>query len=176
MKPQPVHRSTGGALAVDAPGRRRLPVLLRRAWYGLNQAFRRRIAPLGITPDQFTVLRTLLEFEGLTQRQLADQMTSDANTIAALVRRMETAGLLQRCPHEKDRRAHRLHVTPAGRRAYLGARAAAVAMQSEILRCLPEPSREPFLQQLDIVATACRAAGEQGQKTELQDRATQQPP
>jgi len=29
------------------PERRRLPLLLRRAWYGLNQAFRRRIAHLG---------------------------------------------------------------------------------------------------------------------------------
>ncbi len=47
-------------IPLDAPGRRRLPVLLRRAWYGLNQAFRRRIAGMGLTPDQFTVIRTLL--------------------------------------------------------------------------------------------------------------------
>ncbi len=29
-------------LPIDAPERKRLPLLLRRAWYGLNQAFRRR--------------------------------------------------------------------------------------------------------------------------------------
>ena len=40
-------------MPIDAPGRRRLPILLRHAWYGLNQAFRRRIAHLDITPDQF---------------------------------------------------------------------------------------------------------------------------
>ena len=33
------------------PAPKRLPVLLRRAWYGLNQAFRQRVAHLGITPD-----------------------------------------------------------------------------------------------------------------------------
>src|SRR5215472_6068089 len=90
------------ALPIDSPERRRLPLLLRRAWYGLNRAFRRRIAHLGVTPDQFTVMRTLLENEGLTQRQLVTAMSSDANTVAALIERMEAARLVQRRPHETD--------------------------------------------------------------------------
>src|SRR5437773_7439823 len=102
--------------AIDSPGRRRLPFLLRRAWYGLNQTFRRRIAHLGITPDQFTVMRTLLEQQGITQRELAQVMSSDPNTVASLVERMELARLLQRNPHERDRRAHRLRLTVKGRR------------------------------------------------------------
>src|SRR5437660_12273708 len=92
-------------LPIDSPERRRLPLLLRRAWYGLNQAFRRRIAGLGITPDQFTVMRTLLENEGLTQRELTHLISSDPNTIASLLTRMERAGLLPRQSHEHDRRA-----------------------------------------------------------------------
>ena len=82
-------------MPLDAPGRRRLPVLLRRAWYGLNQAFRRRIAGMGLTPDQFTVIRTLLEAEPdrLTQKALANAMSSDPNTIASLLERMEANGL-----------------------------------------------------------------------------------
>src|SRR5438477_861388 len=96
---------------IDAPERRRLPLLLRRAWYGLNRAFRRRITHLGVTPDQFTVMRTLLENEGITQRELAAAMSSDANTVASLVERMELAGFVQRQRHEKDRRAHRLRLT-----------------------------------------------------------------
>src|SRR5690349_8975667 len=119
---------------IDSPSRRRLPFLLRRAWYGLNQAFRRRIAHLGLTPDQFTVLRTLLENEGLNQRDLARTMSSDPNTVAALMKRMESAGLVQRQRHEKDRRAHQLRLTAHGRRAYSEARAIAVAMQAEVLQ------------------------------------------
>src|SRR4029077_958430 len=105
-------------LPIDSPERRRLPLLLRRAWYGLNQAFRRRIAHLGVTPDQFTVMRTLLEHEGITQRELTKLMSSDPNTVASLLARMEQAGLLQRQAHEKDRRARRLRLKPAGRRKY----------------------------------------------------------
>ena len=79
---------------VDAPDRRRLPILLRHAWFSLNQTFRRRLAPTGVTPDQFTALRTLIEHEpqGLTQSALTRLIASDPNTIGALVERMESAG------------------------------------------------------------------------------------
>src|SRR5690349_15855770 len=103
---------------IDSPDRRRLPPLLRRAWYGLNQAFRRRIAHLGLTPDQFTVLRTLIEQEGITQSQLTATMTSDPNTVASLVNRMEKAGLISRETHERDRRANRLRVSRQGNTRY----------------------------------------------------------
>ena len=147
-------------LAIDSPERRRLPLLLRRAWYGLNQAFRRRIAHLDITPDQFTVMRTLLEQEGMTQRELAAAMSSDANTVTSLIERMEQAGLAQRQPHEKDGRAHRLRLTKDGRRRYAKARAVALSMQTEILSALPGKSQQTFLRQLDIVAEACRVSAQ----------------
>jgi DNA-binding MarR family transcriptional regulator len=86
------------------PAQRRLPPLLRRAWYSLNQAFRRRILHLGITPDQFTVLRWLHEDEGhgMTQRALSDLMASDPNTVTSVLHRMEQAGLIERHPHDGD--------------------------------------------------------------------------
>jgi DNA-binding MarR family transcriptional regulator len=147
-------------LPVDAPERRRLPPLLRRAWYGLNQAFRRRIAHLGVTPDQFTVMRTLLEHDGITQRQLTEFMSSDPNTVASLLERMEEARLVERQAHEKDRRANRLRLKPAGKRKYEAARDEAVRMQTEIMSALAAGERENFLKHLDAVATACRAAAD----------------
>lgn len=143
---------------LDAPEQRRLPPLLRRAWYGLNQAFRRRIAHLGLTPDQFTALRTLLEHEGISQRQLAALMSSDPNTVASLVERMESAGLIARETREQDRRAHRLRVKPAGRGKFAKAREVALALQAEILQVLPAEARETFLASLDRIAEACHTA------------------
>lgn len=131
-------------------------MLLRRAWYGLNQAFRRRIFHLGLTPDQFTVMRTLIETEGITQRKLTELMSSDPNTVAALLDRMQTAGFINRQTHEKDRRANRLRVTAEGKRKYEAARRIAVEMQGEILDALPAAAREGFLAELDSVAEACR--------------------
>src|SRR5579864_5254147 len=100
-KNRPESRGDRSHLPVDSPDRRRLPPLLRRCWYNLNQTFRRRIAHTGVTPDQFTVMRTLLEGnpKGMTQRELTDLMSSDPNTIAALLERMEKAGLVERRQH-----------------------------------------------------------------------------
>ena len=154
--------SNPNALPIDAPERRRLPILLRRAWYGLNQAFRRRIAHTGVTPDQFTAMRTLFENDlvGLTQSQLTKQMASDPNTIASLVERMEKNGLIERKAHEKDRRAYRLRLKPVGKRKYEKVREIAVAFQTEILSALPAEKREEFLQELAKVGDACIAAAE----------------
>lgn len=150
------------AAPIDSPQRRRLPPLLRRAWYGLNQAFRRRIAHTGVTPDQFTALRTLLEGDeaGMTQRDLTHAMSSDPNTVASLLERMEAAGWIERRPHETDRRAYRIRLLPMGREQYEACRLVAMELQREVLEGLPEAAREEFLVNLELVSAACRAAAE----------------
>jgi DNA-binding MarR family transcriptional regulator len=147
-------------LPVDAPERRRLPLLLRRAWYGLNQAFRRRILHLRVTPDQFTVMRTLIEAEpkGLTQRQMAEMISSDPNTIASLLERMESSGLIERSKDTVDRRARRIQLLPHGRKTYKAARAVALDLQTDVLKSLPEADRERFLENLTAIADACNRA------------------
>jgi DNA-binding MarR family transcriptional regulator len=147
-------------LPIDSPERKRLPPLLRRAWYSLNQAFRRRTAHLDITPDQFTVMRTLLENDGISQRELTHFMSSDPNTVASLLERMQMAGLLARKSHEKDRRTNRLHLQPVGKRKYEEAREIAVALQREVLAILPEGHRQTFLEDLALVADSCLAAAQ----------------
>ena len=153
-----IKKKTVASPPIDSPERRRLPPLLRRAWYGLNQAFRRRLAHLGVTPDQFTVMRTLLEHDGISQRQLTLLISSDPNTVAALVNRMEQAGLVERETHERDRRANRLRLTPLAKMKYEQARAIALELQEEALHALPKARRESFLADLDLVAEACREA------------------
>ncbi len=149
-------------LPVDSPDRRRLPPLLRRAWYGLNQAFRRQILHTGLTPDQFTALRNLSEAgrTGLIQSELTAQMSSDPNTIASLVDRMNKAGLIDRAPDAEDRRAYRLKINATGRKRYTEARRVAVELQEAVMQSVPAAEREGFLSQLNAVADACLAAAE----------------
>ncbi len=139
---------------------RRLPPLLRRAWYSLNQAFRQRIAHLGITPDQFSILRWLHEgdLRGLTQQTLTDLMASDPNTITSILQRMERAGLISRHAHESDKRARRVRVEIPGRHAFSEALALASRLQGQILETLPENRRERFLKDLEMIADASAAA------------------
>lgn len=161
MKSAPSKLNTDQA-PVDAPARRRLPPLLRRAWYGLNQAFRRRIAHTGATPDQFTAMRSLLEGDpkGMTQCQLTEAMSSDPNTIASLLERMEKSGWVERKRHETDRRAYRIKLKPSGKKKYEELRQIAIDLQVDVLEALPADRQESFLEELSLVAEACREAAE----------------
>jgi DNA-binding MarR family transcriptional regulator len=168
-----MEQNDNSILPLDAPERRRLPLLLRRAWYGLNQAFRRRILHLRLTPDQFTVMRTLIETEpkGLTQKEIADTISSDPNTIASLLDRMEANGLVERLEDRLDRRARRIRLLPHGRKVYKTARAIALELQTEIFASLPDKSRDAFLENLVVIADACgRAAGDSPRGSTQTDR------
>ena len=147
---------------------KRLPVLLRRAWYGLNQAFRarQRLAGLDLTPDQFSILRWLSEGDprGLSQRALSDLMASDPNTITSTLCRMEKAGLISRDPHETDRRAHRVRIQPLGLTTFELARKVAQDLQEQVLAALPAGERERFLDRLETIAEACADASERPAK------------
>jgi len=81
-----------------------------------------------------------------------------------LLERMEKSVLLERLPHEKDRRARRLYLKVEGKRKYQKAREVAVALQTEVLGGLPPEERETFLKHLTLVADACREAADQSPK------------
>lgn len=154
--------STSSVFTSTSPQRdpKRLPVLLRRAWYGLNQSFRQRVTTLKITPDQFSILRWISEGDpqGITQRAITDLMASDPNTITSTIARMEKAGLVERRPHEADKRAHRVRLLPLGRRTFEKARKVASELQHQILTALPESQRDGFLEALQVIADACASA------------------
>ena len=139
---------------------RRLPPLLRRAWYSLNQTFRQRIAHLGITPDQYSILRWLQEGDprGLTQQTLTDLMASDPNTITSILRRMETAKLVTRHPHETDKRARRVCLESEGQRLLYAAFQIATELQEQIISVIPDNRRARFLEDLERVAQASSLA------------------
>src|SRR5688572_638961 len=85
-------------------------------------------------------------------------MSSDPNTVAALLERMERNGLIERQTQDRDRRANRLRVNASGRAKYEKAREIAIALQSEVLGALPAGAREHFLANLHKIADACQAA------------------
>jgi len=97
---------------------------------------------------------------GLFQRELAEAISSDPNTIASLLERMEANGLIERAKDRTDRRARRIQPLQQGRKAYKTARAIALELQTDILASLPETDREAFLKNLNSIAEACNYAAE----------------
>ena len=104
----------------------------------LNYTLMRRLADLDLTPDQYIALRWLTEAtekgsRGLSQKNLCELMTSDPNTIAAMMRRMEKASLVQRAKNPEDRRKLVVSPTPQGIGLFAKAKVRAKALENEAL-------------------------------------------
>lgn len=64
-----------------------------------------RLRPMGLGVAYAPVLVALAEDDGLTQAEIAQRTHIEQPTAAGLLQRMTTAGLLDRSPHPRDRRA-----------------------------------------------------------------------
>src|SRR6476619_2825006 len=67
----------------------------------------------GMTRAQWAVLLRLERHEGLKQSDLAEILDLQPITLTRLVDRLCENGLIERRPDPNDRRAKRLHLTPA---------------------------------------------------------------
>ncbi len=91
---------------------------LRTAYWALHRRADAYLQPLGVTANQFVLLSLLAEEDGITQRELVERASSDANTVGAMLVALEEKGLVTRGRHPEDGRARRVKLTRTGREAY----------------------------------------------------------
>jgi len=99
----------------------------------LRRAFDRRASALGVTRAQWRALARLSRQDGIRQVDLADALDIEPITLCRMVDRLEEAGLVERRSDDKDRRAWRLHLTPAARPLVERLRALADAFLADAL-------------------------------------------
>lgn len=87
------------------------------------------------------VLMRLLELDGLTQATLARVQRVEAPSMCRMIDRLERDGLVERRPSPDDRRATRVHLTDAGRRAALRGVDDVRALDEEIFGELSDDER-----------------------------------
>lgn len=92
-----------------------LAMTLRRAYLAMHRRTNAALDAAGVTADQFVVLMALDEEDALTQRELVQRTSSDANTLRAMLVLLERRGLIERQPHPTDRRARSVALTSGGR-------------------------------------------------------------
>src|SRR3954447_19392535 len=118
--------------------------LLSQAHYTLANEVTAAIEPLGITMREFQVLKTAVQ-GSYTQKDLADLVGLDKTTMVATIDELEEAGLAARRPSDTDRRARVITVTPAAKRKVAQGRDVVERVQQDVLKSLPAPERENFL-------------------------------
>ena len=99
----------------------------------------------GVHEGQQYILRCLWEEDGLTPGQLAHRLGLSTPTVTKATGRMETAGLLCRIPHERDRRLVRLRLTDRGRELEQVIGAEMAGLQERALSGLDASQREALL-------------------------------
>jgi MarR family transcriptional regulator, organic hydroperoxide resistance regulator len=85
--------------------------LLGKAYQQVQQASKQRLAPHGVTPVQYALLRVLWERDGQTGAELGERLQLDSATITGLLDRLERAGLIERRADPGDRRVNRIFAT-----------------------------------------------------------------
>jgi len=89
--------------------------VLTKAQNAVQQLFKAELAPYGVTPGQYAVLKCLWDENGQTAKQLSERLYLDGSTVTGILDRMENKSLITRQPDPKDRRAVRVMLTEQGR-------------------------------------------------------------
>jgi DNA-binding MarR family transcriptional regulator len=128
--------------------------LLHRAQQFAAERFSAATGGVEITQRQFAVLSALSELDGQTQTQLVQRTGIDRSTLAELVSRMATRGLVAREKAPGDARANAILLTDEGRALYKTAVEGAMAADDAILSVLAKNKRANFVDALVRIARA----------------------
>lgn len=132
---------TGGPRASDADGL--LAEQLLRLTRRLHRIQKRHLEPVGITPAQSRLLRTVAAFvEPPRMADLAARLEVVPRAVTSLVDGLEAAGRVRRAPDPDNRRVIRIELTDAGRATLRELRSARRAAAEDILAPLTAEQRE----------------------------------
>ena len=92
-----------------------LSFYLGKAYQRVTQSAKQRLAPFGVTPVQYAVLKVLWEQDDQSGAELGERLVLDSATMTGLLDRLEQAGLIERRSHATDRRVNKVVLTARGR-------------------------------------------------------------
>ena len=81
----------------------------------MNKVYHKLLRELGVTYPQYLVLLVLWERDALMVSEIGERLFLDSATLTPLLKRMETAGLLQRARAKDDERQVIVSLTARGR-------------------------------------------------------------
>jgi MarR family transcriptional regulator, temperature-dependent positive regulator of motility len=114
----------------------------------------------GLTQRQVAVLAVLGAGDGISQTDLVIRTGIDRSTLAEMVARMESKGLMVRAKSASDSRANSVSLTDAGRAALQDALPKLDAIDKGVLTLLPTGRRGTFVELLTRIALPETSKGE----------------
>ncbi|SFC70069.1 transcriptional regulator, MarR family [Bacillus sp. OV322] len=68
-----------------------------------------------VTPEQWSVLKSLGSNDGVTQKELSQKTDKDQATLTRILDILERKLLIERRPNKEDRRSFLIHITESGK-------------------------------------------------------------
>ncbi|MCX4849626.1 MarR family winged helix-turn-helix transcriptional regulator [Streptomyces sp. NBC_00893] len=116
---------------------------LLRVTRRLQRIQSRQLEPIGITPAQFRLLRTVAHYDGPPRMaDLAQRLDVVPRAVTTLVDGLEASGRVRRAPDPDSRRVVRIEITEEGLATLRSLRDARRAAAEEILAPLSADQRE----------------------------------
>lgn len=106
--------------------------VLAKAHQHVNGLARERLAPFGVTPAQYALLRTLWEHDGQSGAALCAQLRLDSASVTGLIDRLVQLGLVERRPDPADRRVSLVVLTSRGCELQEPLQASIAALNAEL--------------------------------------------
>jgi DNA-binding MarR family transcriptional regulator len=119
--------------------------------HAVSRRFKETVAPLGLEPRAFALLRAVSADEGASQQAIGERLQIPPSRMVALVDALEERELLERRHNPQDRRARELHLTRGGRKLLLRAFTLASSLESELCADLSAPERKQLIDMLQRV-------------------------
>ena len=82
--------------------------------HAFNRVYKPLLDALALTYPQYLVMLGLWERDGVTVKQIGEQLHLDSGTLTPLLKRLESAGLVRRARDAADERQVRISLTPKG--------------------------------------------------------------
>jgi DNA-binding MarR family transcriptional regulator len=82
--------------------------------HAFNRVYKPLLDALKLTYPQYLVMLGLWERDGVTVKQIGEQIHLDSGTLTPLLKRLESAGLVRRARDAADERQVRISLTPEG--------------------------------------------------------------
>ena len=137
------------------PPYRRVPAyLIRRLMMISTAIIAEEFEDEDMPVSEWAVLTIIENHPEIDQSRLAEVVAIDKTNSGRLVDQLEAKGLVERRPHESDRRVWLLRCTPLGHKTRKRLRPRALATQNRLLSCLGPADRELFIDLMSRIVTA----------------------
>jgi MarR family transcriptional regulator for hemolysin len=130
---------------------------LEKAIKAYRQYFQAQLknAGFGITLDQWLVLNMIVDFEGITQTEIAERVFKDKGSITRIIDLLELNGYVVRRPHPTHGKMSQLDITEKGKNTLESLKKEVPKFRDFALRTISDDSKKETQNILKIIINNC---------------------